>query len=88
MQENMTNPMKSPKKKPICEYCYDKGFYTVFQGAVGRGYEVLPHPQKRRCSMCDGRPRAYARKQLKGMLIGVREGGFITPVIERIMKWL
>jgi hypothetical protein len=53
-----------------------------------KGFEILPHIQKHRCSICDGRPRAYARKQLKQMLIGVRDGGFMTPVIEKIMKWL
>jgi hypothetical protein len=84
-------PNKS--SKVICRNCYDKKFYTVFKGSYGsadfigdRGFEILPHVQKFKCPICNGRPREYARKQVKQMLIGVRNGGLITPVLHRIME--
>jgi len=84
------------KSKPvICKSCYDKGFYTVFQGSYALGdfpgdknYFEAPTIQKRKCSVCNGRPRTYARKQLKLMLIGIRNGAFITPTLEKIMQWI
>lgn len=87
--------MKITKKKPICKFCYDKKFFTVFQGEYSysdfgalKRYETLPDVKNIRCSVCKGRPRVYIRKYIKAMLISVRNDGFITPVLERIMELL
>ncbi len=82
------------KKQPICKSCYDKGFYTVMKGWYGtdewsgKTYGEAPSIHKEKCTLCKGRPRAFARQQVKRMLLAIRNGGMITPVLEKIMGWI